>query len=338
MRRIDRARNELLEPRHLAAAEERLAERRGTAEQVQHQPAVPAVVAKQRKIRVRAEVLPGVVALHEIRVNGPELVRERVVEVHAGDGLHHPAVAVAEPAAIYDLHLAAVRAAVLRDRNALVALDRAGHAGGPEQFLAEVAVDELVQVAEVLRELPGVRKGRRDQLDQGLGVVSRERGIRERRAQRLRVRRLRNPALRRDPQRLLLHPLQPALQRGVGAAVDQPREAALESAVEGHGSGGRARQVRGARSVAGQPSQARRCLGFDMSNRRATWQTNRLYEVPAQLTARSVNGRSRWNLSVVIQCFSLTGIGLAFDHLSQWWPCEPGNLQRNGPETTVMEP
>jgi hypothetical protein len=37
---------------------------------------------------------------------------------------------------------------------------RAGHAGGPQQLVADVAVDELVQVAEVLQQLPGLREGR----------------------------------------------------------------------------------------------------------------------------------------------------------------------------------
>ena len=77
--------------------------------------------------------------------------------MHARDRLHHAAVAQAEPDAIDVLHAADVRAAVVRDRDLGVAAEHAGHARDPQQLVAELAVDELVDVAEVLLEFPGTR-------------------------------------------------------------------------------------------------------------------------------------------------------------------------------------
>ena len=91
--------------------------------------------------------------------------------MHSGDRLHHAAVAQTEAVAIDGLHVPDVRAAVLRQRDVLVALDGARHAGRPQQLLAQVAVDELVQVEQILQQLPALRERRRHQLDQRLGIV-----------------------------------------------------------------------------------------------------------------------------------------------------------------------
>ena len=193
------------------------------------------VVAQQREVGVGAEVRAGVGLLDDVRQHRPEVLGERIVEVHARDGLHHPPVAQAEAPAVNGLHRADVRAAVLGDRDALVALDGAGHAGRPQQLVADVAVDELVQVAEVLGQLPGLGERRRDQLDQRLGVVGGQVLVAERRAQDPGVGGLGDAALGGDPEGLLLDPLEAALQGGGGAAVDQGPQAAFVGAVEGHG-------------------------------------------------------------------------------------------------------
>jgi hypothetical protein len=195
---------------------------------------VPAVVAQQREIHLRAEVLASVARLQQFAEDWPEVLGERVVEMHAGDGLHDPSVAVAEPVAVHGLHSPDVRLAVLRDRDAFVPLDGARHAGRPEQFLIHALVHEAVQVAEVLEEFPALGKGWRDQLDQRFGVVGRDVLVGERRPQRLRVRGLDDQAPGRDPQRLLLDPLQAALQGTTPPAVHQGGEALVEDAVEGH--------------------------------------------------------------------------------------------------------
>ena len=230
VRRVETAGDELLEPVHLAALQERRTDRRRVAEEIQDDPAVTAVVAQQREVAVGAEVLARVVALAEVGEDRPEVLGERVVEVHARDGLHHATVAVAEAAPVDGLHRADVRLAVLGDRDALLALDGARHAGRPEQLVVQVAVDELVQVAEVLQQLPGVRERRRDQLDQRLGVVGGDVLVGQGRPEGPRVGGLRDQALGGDPQGFLLGALEAALEGVGGLGVHQGGQAAVEGA------------------------------------------------------------------------------------------------------------
>ena len=115
------------------------------------------------------------------------------------------------PFAIHGLHAADVRSAELRDRNARVAIDDGRHRRRPEQFVAQVLVDELVQVEQVLQQLPAGAEGRRDELDQRLGIVRGDVLVGERGAQRARMRRLRDAAVGRDAQRFLFDALAAAL-------------------------------------------------------------------------------------------------------------------------------
>src|SRR5690606_644349 len=130
-----------------------------------------------------------------------------VVEVDARDGLHHAAVSITEAASIHLFHAADVGASVASDRNALLAFEYAGHARGPQQLRAEMAVDELMQIAQILQQLPGLGKRGRDELDQRFGIVGRDVLVSQRRTERRRMRALLDPALRRDPQRLFLDAL-----------------------------------------------------------------------------------------------------------------------------------
>ena len=231
--RVERVAVQFLQGRHyVPALEERLAQRRRGAEQVQDQPPVAAVIPQQREIRLVDELLSARPRLPGLVQHRPEVARERVVEVHPRDRLHDPAVTQAQSHAVDALHPSDVGAAVLRDRDAGVPVQRAGHAGRPQQFLVEVPVDELVQVAEVLQQLPGLAEGGRDQLDQRLRVVGRHVRTRQRRAQPRRMRRLGDPSLRRHPQRLLLDPLASALQRAGLARVDQRGQPSLEAAID----------------------------------------------------------------------------------------------------------
>ena len=178
--------------------------------------------------------------LHEVRPGVPHPLRERVVEMHAGDGLHHAAVAQSEPFAVHGLHAPDVRPAVLGDRNAGVAVDDRRHRRRPQQLIAEVLVDELVQVEQVLQQLPGSAEGRRDQLDQRLGIVGGDVLVGERRAQRARMRRLRDAPVGRHAQRFLFDALAAALDDFGLAAVDQRRQGLFELAVDGGTHAGRA--------------------------------------------------------------------------------------------------
>ena len=196
------------------------------------------VVPQQREVRVRAERRTGVVALEQLGQYRPGFLRERIIEMHARDGLHDAPVAQAESAPVDVLHAGHVRGPVLRDRNALITVDRARHAGCPEQLVADVAIDELVQVAEELGEFPGLRKGGRHQLDQRLGVVGGDVVVRERRPEGSRVWRPRDTPLWRHPERFLLDALQAPLQGALRAAVDQRGKTSFKDAVDGHGCAG----------------------------------------------------------------------------------------------------
>jgi hypothetical protein len=140
------------------------------------------------------------VAPREFGHHRPELLGERVVEVHARDGLHHAAVAQAQTVPVNGLHAPDVGGAVLCDRDTGITVDGAGHAGGPEQFLTDVAIDELVQVAEKLGEFPGLGERRRDEFDQRLGIVRRQMLVRQGRSETGRMRRLRDASAWRDAQ------------------------------------------------------------------------------------------------------------------------------------------
>ena len=216
----------------IAALEERLAHHRRYAEQIQHDPAVAPIVAQQIEVARGDEIRAALAGLAHVRIRFPERQRERIVEMHARDGLHHAAVAQAEALAVNRLHAPDVRGAVLRDRNVRVALDGPGHARRPQQLIAQVAVDELVQVEQVLQQLPARRESGRHQLDQRFGIIRRDVLVGERRSERARVRGLRQAPHGRDPQRLLLHTLAPALQQLGLTAVDERGEAPLEDAID----------------------------------------------------------------------------------------------------------
>ncbi len=148
--------------------------------------------------------------------------------MHAGDRLHDPPIAHAQTVPINGLHAPDIGSAELRQRNAGIAVERAWHAGRPEQFFVQMAVHELVDVAQVLQQLPGLAERRRDQLDQRLGKIRGDVLVGERCPESRRVRRLHDVAGGRDAQRLLLDALAAAAQHAALPRIDEPREPALE--------------------------------------------------------------------------------------------------------------
>ncbi len=141
--------------------------------------------------------------------------------MHARDRLHHPAVTQAEAVAVHGLHASDVGVTVLRERNVRVALDGRGHAGRPQQFVPEMAINELVQVEQVLQQFPRSGERRRDQFDQRLGVVGRDVLVGQRRTELTGVRSRGKTPVRGHPQRLLLDALAAPLENFGLAAVDQ---------------------------------------------------------------------------------------------------------------------
>src|SRR6185503_13536569 len=102
--------------------------------------------------------------------------------MHACDRLHRATVAMAEPAAIYGLHAADVRRAVIRDRNLVATAECARHAGRPQQLAPEPAMDEGVHVAEELQRLPRAVLRWRHELRERFGVIGGDVRMGERRA------------------------------------------------------------------------------------------------------------------------------------------------------------
>ena len=103
--------------------------------------------------------------------------------MHAGDRLHDAPIAQPQPMTVDGLHPADVRGSELREGNAVVAGEGARHAGSPQEFIAEVPIDELVDVAQILQQLPRLAERRGNQLDQRLGEIGCNVLIGERRAQ-----------------------------------------------------------------------------------------------------------------------------------------------------------
>ena len=82
-----------------------------------------------------------------------------------------------------------------------------------DMLVVHLVVNELLQVAEVLRQLPGFRERRRDELDQCLGAVRGDVLVGQRRPRGPGSPGLRNQAPGRDPEGLLLDALEAALER-----------------------------------------------------------------------------------------------------------------------------
>ncbi len=145
--------------------------RRGT-EQHQRQEGVAAEVADQREV---------LFARH---------VRQRPVVVHARNGLHAAAVAVRQAHAVHALGAAHVGAAVARQRDGLVGGQAAGHAGQPHRLFAgggQGAVGELVHLAQLGQAGVDVGMHAGDQLQLRFAEVGRDVRMRERAAQRSRM-------------------------------------------------------------------------------------------------------------------------------------------------------
>ena len=152
--------------------------------------------------------------------------------MHPGDGLHHAAVAHQQPVAIDVLDAPRVRVAKACNRHRRLAAYDARHRRRPQQLLAQVRIDELVQVAQVLQQFLVVVEGRRDQLGQRFRIVGGDVRIGQRRAQRARVRRLRDVAIGRDPQRFALQAAPAARDQPLLAAVHQRSQAPLIHAID----------------------------------------------------------------------------------------------------------
>src|SRR6202051_452723 len=89
----------------------------------------------------------------------------------SGNGLHDASVPHSQAMPVNRLHPPYVGRSELRQGYAGVALDLAGHAGCPKQFLTQMTVDELMDVAKILQQFPALEERRSHQLDQRFGEI-----------------------------------------------------------------------------------------------------------------------------------------------------------------------
>ena len=109
--------------------------------------------------------------------------------MHAGNSLHAPAVAVCQTVPVHRLGTAEIGSAVLPDGNVVIGRQSAGHAGAPHQFVADVAVDDLVDFGELRQALVDVGVDAGDQLELGFAEIGGDVRVRERRPEPGRMRR-----------------------------------------------------------------------------------------------------------------------------------------------------
>ena len=173
------------------------------AEQIEQQPGMALEVADQVKIRVGLVANDGAAAGVGPLQYRPGRLRHGKIVVHARNGLHAPAVTMREAIAVYGLGAPEVGVAVLSERNVIVGRQAARHAGAPQQFVAHVAVDNLVDFGELGETGVNARVHAGDQFQLGLAEIGGDVRVRERRAEPGRMRRIREHAVRTDAQAFL---------------------------------------------------------------------------------------------------------------------------------------
>src|SRR5690242_17034677 len=130
----------------------------------------------------------------------------------AGNRLHAPAVAVREAQAVDRLRAADVGKAVPADRDQVIRRQLARHARAPHALVTDMAVDDLVDLRELLEASLDARLHAGDELELRLAEIGGDMRMRERRAERLRMQRARERAVGLDAQALLLDAAAHALQ------------------------------------------------------------------------------------------------------------------------------
>ena len=212
-------------------AEEGAADCRRRPEQQRHEPSAAVEVAHQGEVPLGGERLEAFsfAPLH-LAERGPERPGQGEVEVHAGDDLHHPAVAMAQPAPVHVLHRADVGVAVARDGNGAVAGDHARHARRPQHFVANQRIGELVKVPEDAGRLAHAAIRGCHELEQRLGEIGGDGGVGEGGAERCRVGSLGDVAGAVDAQTLFLHPDPPSRERVRTERLDETAQALLNGA------------------------------------------------------------------------------------------------------------
>src|SRR2546430_6770207 len=122
--------------------------------------------------------------------------------MNAGNRLHAPAVTMRESNAIDGLCAAYIRGTEMGDRDCTLAGQLARHARAPKHLVADVTVDEPMQVFQLVQTGVRGRMHARDELELRFAEVRGDVRMSERGAERTRVRRHRKGSVRPDAQAL----------------------------------------------------------------------------------------------------------------------------------------
>jgi len=182
------------------ASQKRLAHRRRCPKQIQHQPARPMEVPDQPHVVLIAKIRGIQFRPQQLLIGLPEFVGKRKVEMHARDDLHHATVAMAQAPPVDVFHMSDIGLAKFGYGDVLIALYSARHACGPKQFIAQSVVHELVDITQKLAGSGTVFQRRCHQLQQGFGIIRRDKPIGQRSAKQFRMWRLSQFILRSNTQ------------------------------------------------------------------------------------------------------------------------------------------
>lgn len=209
-----------------AATQEAGVEGRRGAEQVHQQPAVAAEITNQGDVGGGLVVAFRQLAAFGLAQQRPEPLRQGEVVVDAGDALHGLAVAQRQALAVDVLQAADHRAAVAGDRDALLVRQLAGHRWAPQVFAVQFRTGEAVDALEIAQSVGDVGFRRRDELQQGLGVVGSDLRMGQGRTQGPGVGGERQLAVAIDSQAFALDAMQALGQQGqVGCGAEQSQAA-----------------------------------------------------------------------------------------------------------------
>ena len=174
---------------------------------------MPAEVANQREVPLGAKFAWRTIVGRGRLQFAHRVFRKREVVMHAGYRLHAGSVPAREARPVNRLQPADVRCAVAADRDVIVRGEPARHAARPQRVIADVPVDELVNLRQFREARVHVGLHAGDELHLRLAEVRRDVRMRERCAELRRMRRDRQRAIGPDPQALLLDATQQAFQR-----------------------------------------------------------------------------------------------------------------------------
>ena len=156
----------------------------------------------------------------QAEVVGVRHLRDGPVVVHARDGLHAPPIPVTETAAVDRFATPHVGRAVLAQGNRVIAGQPAGHAGGPEQFIANGVQGESLHRVEFGRAGLRARVHTGDELHLRFAEIGGDVRVGQRRAQRRRVPGAGQMAVRTGAQALFFHATAHACQAVVAPTLD----------------------------------------------------------------------------------------------------------------------